>query len=118
LIEALANASADDLTEIQQRIEQLQKELDSLKQLRTILERRIHGKPPKAAAKTEGNSPLATLVYDAIVDNGPATVEQLALKLDRKVQAIRVAIARKREWFSQLKDGRWAIAVQGGRGGQ
>lgn len=107
LLEAMATAGEEDLTKVRGRIEQLTKELEGLRQVEKILDRRLHGKPQRAATATAAaggtaGGTLADQIAKTIREDGPATVDDLATALEVKQQAIRMALQRGAFRFQRI----------------
>lgn len=113
VIDAIRNATADDLAEIDQRISDLTGELESLKAARKIIDTRINGK----TERTSGEKParissedLAQKVFDCVTTNGPGTPRAIALKLGVTPIAVGKAAA-KSGWFEKDEHGRLLVAT-------
>lgn len=109
LLKAISAAGEKDLTEVRAKIDGLQKELEGLRQVEKILAVKIHGKPERAAPGTGGR--LATRIAQAIREDGPATIDDLAATLDAKPQAVRMAIQRAGRQFVLVGGNRYQLAL-------
>jgi hypothetical protein len=105
LLDVLASVSADDLAEIDQRMEALQKELDTLAEARRLINVKVNGKPerkigsrkkPAAAANSSGETgpsgEIARKAAQLLTTNGVMTVAKLAEKLNATYQAVYKAV--------------------------
>lgn len=109
---ALAACSEEDLTDLQNDIAELEKQIAGLRELERLVDRRLHGKPARAtkAAGTATAERLCDRIKETILANGPGTVRDLSLKLNRKEAAIRMAINRQPEAF-KLDGNRWCVRL-------
>ncbi len=76
LLKAISAAGDKDLDEVRRKIEGLQKELEGLRQVEKILDRKLNGKPERAAGP--GGAKLADRIAACIRADGPATIDDLA----------------------------------------
>lgn len=113
ILEAIQQASAADLDNIDVRIEELTKELESLREVRRVIEVRLNGKPKAKRGEKKGlAAPVADRLYEYILAHGPQTPYDLAEKLGLSIQGIGVAAARS-GWFTRV-DGRIAVKLNNG----
>jgi predicted PP-loop superfamily ATPase len=144
LLDAIKSATAEDLSAIQERIKELQNELDSLRSAEKLLSIRLNGKPerkrpgprakakaagtagnagaagtsgsPRAAKPFTGDEKLRDRIFECITVNGPGTAQQIALKLRVSPQAVEEVVSQS-DWFTVLDSGKIIIATTGGRKG-
>ncbi len=103
LLSAIAAAGEQDLVDVRGRIDAAKKELEGLREVEKILDRRLHGRPERAAAGAAGgNGKLAGRIIAAIRADGPATLDDLAATLGEKPQAVRMAIQRAGRRFERV----------------
>jgi hypothetical protein len=108
---ALAAVCEEDLLILRQEIEELGRQIAGLRELEKIVDRRLHGHPVReAAAKGAHAGKLGERIRDAILQNGPGTVRDLALKLNVKEQAIRIAMGRAPDSF-RLDGNKWSVRL-------
>lgn len=130
LVAALSAAGKEELAALDARIGELRRELETLEAARKVIDVRVNGKKKRrsarakpagqngeaaAAEEQEGDGAdvpggVAGLVHDCIREYGPLYVRQIANKLDRPEQSVRMAIARQREWFDEFDSGKIGLA--------
>lgn len=127
LLEAIQQASEEDLQEIRDRITKLERELQALRQAEKLLDTRLNGKrrrgkqsrsaSPAAEAgggKKSANERLAEEVYDLITEAGPQTTASLAKRFGVSGQKLGLVL-RYSGWFQQHPENKtWHIATNGG----
>lgn len=108
LIDSLDSAmhSEDVSNRIDKRINQLQDQVNRLKSLKKVLTKAAPASPSrngKAAAKSGEQPALTPRLIQLITEYGPMSVQQAGEKLNRKDQAIRMAVTKSAAL--QLDDG-------------
>lgn len=76
ILEALADASAEDLAEIEAEIVKLEKKLASLRAAKSLVDVAINGKQKRAAQVRR--PPWADKIMEFLRTNGPSAVRQVA----------------------------------------
>jgi predicted metal-dependent hydrolase len=110
LLTALAAVGQEDLAALRERIEGLEREIESLKQVERIVDRRLYGKPERTTRAAVGKT-LSDRVLEVIREDGPATIDDLAATLEKKPQAVRMAIQRAGKAFVLVNGNRYAAAL-------
>lgn len=150
LLDLIGRATEADLSAIDEQIAEkqneldaathaLQADLDSLRQLRRLIDVKLHGKPARKKTQRKGRggngqptdpaddarsavveravgaheAALASKIVDLITREGPMTDIVIARKLDRTPQGIRMALTKSAALFRRLPDAR--VALPGAR---
>lgn len=116
ILEALADASAEDLAEIEAEIVKLERKLAGLRAAKSLVGLAVNGPPPKvvrgtnAAPRDEAKADtLASQVYDLIAKEGPLPIGTIASRLGKTPQGVALA-ASKSGWFARTAENDLAIA--------
>ena len=125
ILEALAEASADDLAEIEAEIVKLEAKLASLKAAKSLVDVAVNGPrmkvkqvraPRTPSAMVSGTTrsdadpaTVASQVYDLIDSEGPLPIAVIAARLHKTPQGVALA-ATKSGWFARTAEGELAIA--------
>lgn len=118
ILAALRNVTAEDLTTVDARIDELTRELDCLREARKLISTRLNGKQKrksptrKSATPNRPASELAQRIYDLIDDAGSLPVSQIATSLGVKAAGVGKCVSSC-DWFVRLPSGDVAIATTG-----
>ena len=107
ILDALQQATEEDLDAIEKRIAELEAEREQLKAVQKILAAKFKPTLNKRESKTK----LATKVYDLIAKEGPLPHNVLASRLGVSSQVINGCVNRN-TWFKRNRDGDVEIAKQ------
>lgn len=107
LLQAFAEAGEPELAEVDQQIDKLEAELETLRVIRRAIDIRLHGKQKRRSpTKKRDQKPssddasIAGKVHDYIFKHGPALAGVIAKSLGCSPQAVGVA-AKQSGWFEQ-----------------
>lgn len=133
IIEQLASAGADDLTQLQtiiatqeaelaELVSERRKGIDSLLALAKILSLKIHGKPPRkqhpkkakpmSGAKSDDGDgekltpETAQRILDCIMTHGPGTPADIARKLGKSELQVKMSIGHSKHLFEVIEGGK------------
>lgn len=136
IIEQLAHAGADDLTQLEtivasqeaelaELVAERRKSIDALLALAKILSLKINGKPPRkkpvrkvkpmsggkqdegGESQGDGLAPAgAQRILDCIMSHGPGTPADIARKIGKTEQQINMCLAKSRHLFEVIEGGR------------
>ena len=102
LVRAIQRAWAEDKKTIDRKIEEVQKELDTLKQESRLRETKLNGKPVRAATGQPRGAVAESRrekVYDYLVENGPAHATAIAAACEIPRGSIDGVL--RHEWFTK-----------------
>jgi hypothetical protein len=119
LLDALANATPDDLADVEHQMRDTEKKLGSLKALRRVLSIKLNGKQPSQKKTARGRPPATPVggtdgrrlkVAMYLLHSGPTRPAVIANSCDIPMGSITAVLDH--EWFQKVPDGA-ALTVLG-----
>ena len=120
LVQMIQAATAEDKAQVDARIDEISKELESLRLVQKLLDVKLNGKPERKAPQkrqaragsTDGKTPREPTqrerVYDYLSVQG-RPVKPATIASDTGIPVASVYTLLSHEWFKKTEDG-WAIA--------